>query len=315
VLAGQKDVSAVHLISHGSDGEVHLGSSLLNFDSLLKNAAQIKGWGQSLASGADLMIYGCNVAQNDDGKALVDALSRLTGADVAASEDATGALSHGYNWDLEYQAGLIETQGAISYSAQLDWQHILNTYTVTTTADSGAGSLRTAITSANGNWGSTINFSIAGGGVKTITLASNLPNINAAEFMDGWSQGGAGYHGTPLIEINLNGWSGLNLSAGGATLRGFIVNRANNAAVQLGGTGNLVVGNWIGLNNTGTAASANAGDGVQCFAPDGTLIGKIKLPEGCANVCFGMLRNDRLFMTATTSVYAIYLLVRGHRTF
>jgi hypothetical protein len=65
VLAGQKDVSAVHLISHGSDGEVHLGSSLLNFDSLLKNAAQIKGWGQSLASGADLMIYGCNVAQND----------------------------------------------------------------------------------------------------------------------------------------------------------------------------------------------------------------------------------------------------------
>ena len=59
----------------------------------------------------------------------------------------------------------------------------------------------------------------------------------------------------------------------------------------------------------------SAGDGVQCFAPDGTLIGKIKLPEGCANVCFGMLRNDRLFMTATTSVYAIYLLVRGHRTF
>jgi hypothetical protein len=175
VLAGQKDVSAVHLISHGSDGEVHLGSSLLNFDSLLKNAAQIKGWGQSLASGADLMIYGCNVAQNDDGKALVDALSRLTGADVAASEDATGALSHGYNWDLEYQAGLIETQGAISYSAQLDWQHILNTYTVTNTNDSGAGSLRTAITSANSNWGSTINFSIAGGGVKTITLASNLP--------------------------------------------------------------------------------------------------------------------------------------------
>ena len=54
---------------------------------------------------------------------------------------------------------------------------------------------------------------------------------------------------------------------------------------------------------------------MQCFAPDGTLIGKIKLPEGCANVCFGMLRNDRLFMTATTSVYAVYLLVRGHRTF
>jgi gluconolactonase len=60
---------------------------------------------------------------------------------------------------------------------------------------------------------------------------------------------------------------------------------------------------------------SSAGDGVQCFAPDGTLIGKLKLPEGCANVVFGMQRRDRLFMTATTSVYAIYLLVRGHKTF
>ena len=91
-LAGMKDVSAVHLIGHGADGEIELGGATLNFDSLVKNAAQIKGWGQALTADADLLIYGCDVAQHADGKALVDALARLTGADVAASDNLTGAV-------------------------------------------------------------------------------------------------------------------------------------------------------------------------------------------------------------------------------
>ena len=62
-LAGMQDVSAVHIISHGSDGEVQLGGATLNFDSLLKDAAQIKGWGQALTADADMLIYGCDVAE------------------------------------------------------------------------------------------------------------------------------------------------------------------------------------------------------------------------------------------------------------
>ncbi len=48
-------------------------------------------------------------------------------------------------------------------------------------------------------------------------------------------------------------------------------------------------------------------DGVRCYAPDGDLIGKIHLPESCANLCFGGRKGNRLFMTASTSVYALYL--------
>ena len=59
----------------------------------------------------------------------------------------------------------------------------------------------------------------------------------------------------------------------------------------------------------------SAGDGVHCFEPDGTLIGKIRVPETVANVCFGGPHRNRLFITATTSVYAVYLLLRGARTF
>jgi hypothetical protein len=60
-LAQRQDVSAVHIIAHGSDGEVELGDTKLDFDTLLKSATQIKQWGQALTSGVDLLIYGCNV--------------------------------------------------------------------------------------------------------------------------------------------------------------------------------------------------------------------------------------------------------------
>jgi gluconolactonase len=55
----------------------------------------------------------------------------------------------------------------------------------------------------------------------------------------------------------------------------------------------------------------SAGDGVHCFAPDGTLLGKILTPEVVANVCFGGPKRNRLFICATSSVYALYVNARG----
>ncbi|MEU8040433.1 SMP-30/gluconolactonase/LRE family protein [Streptosporangium sp. NPDC049078] len=52
-------------------------------------------------------------------------------------------------------------------------------------------------------------------------------------------------------------------------------------------------------------------EGVHCFAPDGTLIGKLRLPEKTSNLVFGGLKRNWLFMTASTSVYAIMTNVRG----
>jgi gluconolactonase len=56
---------------------------------------------------------------------------------------------------------------------------------------------------------------------------------------------------------------------------------------------------------------AAAGDGVRCHAPDGTLIGRIKLPEMASNLCFGGRKRNRLFITAHQSLYAIYLNTAG----
>ena len=52
-------------------------------------------------------------------------------------------------------------------------------------------------------------------------------------------------------------------------------------------------------------------DGVRCYTAEGALVGKIHLPEACSNVCFGGPKRNRLFMTASTSVYALYLDVQG----
>ncbi|MGY8992755.1 MAG: SMP-30/gluconolactonase/LRE family protein [Rhodospirillales bacterium] len=52
---------------------------------------------------------------------------------------------------------------------------------------------------------------------------------------------------------------------------------------------------------------SSAGDGVHCFAPDGALLGKIRVPEKVSNVCFGGPKRNRLFITATRSLYAIYV--------
>ncbi len=59
---------------------------------------------------------------------------------------------------------------------------------------------------------------------------------------------------------------------------------------------------------------SSAGDGVHCIAPDGTLLGKILVPEIVSNLCFGGRAKQQLFITATTSVYSISLNRTGAQT-
>jgi gluconolactonase len=67
-----------------------------------------------------------------------------------------------------------------------------------------------------------------------------------------------------------------------------------------------VAGNlWCGW---GMTAALN---GVVVFAPDGAMIGRIGLPERCANVCFGGRKRNRLFMAASHSLYAVYVNTEG----
>ena len=125
-LAGQHDIDAIHIISHGADGALELGSTTLDSGSLMANAAEIRGWRNALAPGADILLYGCDVAEDANGRAFVDGLSRLTGADVAASTNLTGSAGLGGDWNLEYQDGVIHTGMLFGASGPQNWQGVFS---------------------------------------------------------------------------------------------------------------------------------------------------------------------------------------------
>ena len=157
---------------------------------------------------------------------------------------------------------------------------LLATYTVTTTADSGAGSLRQAILSANANAsaGDTIRFNIptSAGAVATILPATPLPHVTDRVDIDATTQ--PGYTpGRPVVQIT--GMSGTLrmglylLNASNSRIRGLILNRWSGAGIYLaGGTGIVIESNWIGLNANGTAADGN-GVGVAAVTATGARIG------------------------------------------
>ena len=116
-LAALTDINSVQIISHGGDGSLQLGSTQLNSDNLNGYSSQLQQWGKSLASTGDILLYGCNVAQGVVGKAFVQQISQLTGADVAASDDLTGSAALGGDWVLEYATGLIEAPLALQVQA------------------------------------------------------------------------------------------------------------------------------------------------------------------------------------------------------
>lgn len=118
---------AVHVLAHGESGAMQVGSSTLDLNAVRAQATQISAWGHGLSADADLLLYGCDLAAERDGRELVDALAALTGADVAASIDATGHSSLGGDWALEYRQGSIEASSVLDAAAQFRWQGLLAT--------------------------------------------------------------------------------------------------------------------------------------------------------------------------------------------
>ena len=110
--------SSIHILSHGSSGAIELGSSLLT-DATLNSeySSDITSWKSHLTSDANILIYGCGVAEGQIGQKFVNNLSSILGVSVAASTDATGANLANANWTLEYQTGTITYNPQTVFSA------------------------------------------------------------------------------------------------------------------------------------------------------------------------------------------------------
>ncbi len=122
-LLGRSNISSLHVVSHGEAGGLDFGGGALNLSDLPAYASQLQSWSSALTSDADILLYGCNVAQGESGKAFVNTLSQLTGADVAASNNLTGKDG---DWNLEVTTGKIESSLAFDSKVTTAYAYDLN---------------------------------------------------------------------------------------------------------------------------------------------------------------------------------------------
>jgi len=160
-------------------------------------------------------------------------------------------------------------------------------FSVTTTADSGPGSLRQAILDSDAATGgsNTIAFAILGQGAQAIAPLSPLPAITNPVLIDGFSQ--RGYAGAPLIELSgsqAGAANGLTIAGSGVTVRGLDINSfAEGAGILISGTsatGNSIEANDIGTDSAGTRALPNH-FGIQILSgADDNLVGGVTAADG-----------------------------------
>lgn len=153
-------------------------------------------------------------------------------------------------------------------------RRLMATFTVTTTADSGAGSLRDAITQANKTSAQdTVKFAI-GSGAKSIYATKPMPYVTYPIIIDGTTQ--PGYAGKPIVEVRGDRGTGgfITLAGGNSTVKGLVINRFKGDGILLyKGNRNVVQGNYLGVALDGVTKAANTGKGIIVQSSGNTIGG------------------------------------------
>jgi hypothetical protein len=299
-LSNYRNLDSIQIFSHGDSGRLILGSTVLSSDTLSQYSRQLQQWGSSLSSQGDMLLFGCNIAR--DNTTLIDHLSQITGADIAASTNLTGAAAGTGDWVLEAKTGVIEAQPNLNSEALQNYDSVLNVITVTNAADRGVGSLRAAIAAAppgarirfapglanriitltSGQLVINKNLTIDGAGAANLTISGN----NASRVL--YVQNGRNLTLQNLIiangrlnasagETNLRAVAGAGILAEGGNTLTLVNTQVNNNVAGFGGgvyTGfrnNTVIINSSFNRNDGTAAFAERGGGAIATSSGGNL--------------------------------------------
>ncbi|WP_321400549.1 DUF4347 domain-containing protein [Maridesulfovibrio sp.] len=194
LLADMTDIDALHIISHGESNQITLGGEVIASGNLGDHANELLSWQDAFSADADILLYGCNVADSTEADEFLGRIAALTGADVSASDDPTGAENLGGDWELEVKSGSVETDEIVvaDYDGTLDTPAMSGTDT-TLTAFKGQA---TAV-----DPGLTINGS---GNITNATVALN--NYKAGDSLSFTSMHGiAGNFNTTTGVLTLSG--------------------------------------------------------------------------------------------------------------
>ncbi|MCW5313911.1 DUF4347 domain-containing protein [Nostoc sp. KVJ3] len=229
ILKSYSQISAIHIVSHGKSSGLKLGNSWLTHSQLQSHDSQFEIWQSALTEDADILLYGCDVAQGEEGIAFVEQLSQLTGANVAASNNLTGSAAAGADWNLEVTTGLIKSPLAFSKALQSAYTSVLMAPSniapiislpggsISYTENSAAtvldlGATVTDIDSPNFNTGNlTVRFTTGGTAddrlsIRNQGIGGTEINLDGREIYYGSTKIGnfSGGIGTESLVINLN---------------------------------------------------------------------------------------------------------------
>ncbi len=93
ILALRSNIDSIHIVSHGAPGSLQLGKTRLCADNLESYSEKLQQWRSALTQGANILIYGCNVALTSF--TFIQRIAQLTNTNVAASKNLTGSAAKG----------------------------------------------------------------------------------------------------------------------------------------------------------------------------------------------------------------------------
>ncbi|MDR3368414.1 DUF4347 domain-containing protein, partial [Rhodoferax sp.] len=286
---------AIHLLSHGSQATLNLGSDTVTSASLSTPVvqAELAELGHALKPGGDLLLYGCDVAKGADGDAFVSALAQATGADIAASNDSTGSAAHGGNWILEVSTGAIVVDPVLSSTTSSDFDGLLAASVANFTAQPKV-TVQTA-SASGGNPGSTVlgNAYLSNGNTVVMYAGTNVTVSHPYSSMPSYTNSTKSLNGP--IQFAVVTPSGVvthkTIDVAGATSAQIVSLTGGGFVVELNGSSIEIFDNsgTKTVNNTGITGGglfslanggfATAGSKISLYSATGTLVSSNSIPS------------------------------------
>jgi len=286
-LQGRTDIDGLHILSHGGVGMVQIGDDVLSSNTLDGASDLLTVISGSLSEDGDLLLYGCRVGEGDAGRDFIESLAIRTGADVAASDDATGADALGGDWDLEVTRGTID---ATPWAAGVEGFDGVLAYSGTITFDSASTSGASGSGDANDN--ATYTFS---GGNYTLVLDGASESTYIYVFNgDGYGNIGGNRATETKATLSFQGGetfdiSSINLTNYGAHVETFII--TSDKAGDYYKTGAISNGNSQNATLTGFTGISK----LYIVAQDGTIENAEIDNIAIANLQAAAASNDPVF--------------------